>query len=184
MKKAGNAGFTLIEIMVVIAITAILLLIGIPSMRAMAERNAVAGHVNALVGSITLARAEAIKRNTPVVICRSTNAETADPPTCASSGTGWQSGWIVFMERSGTGTQYQPSQGDVLLRVQGALTDSGGIEQNKFIKLQFRSTGLLSTGNSQFTFNSASLTSNQQRRVCVAMTGRARLIDNDTDLCQ
>lgn len=183
MKKIAHAGFTLIEVMVVIAITGILLLIGIPSMKSMIERNAVANQVNSFVGSVTLARAEAIKRNASVVMCRSTNAETTNP-ICASSGTEWKSGWIVFMDRGGSGAQYQPGNGDVLLRVQGDLTDSGGIVQNKAAKLQFRSTGVLSSGTSQFTFNSASLTANQQRRVCIAMTGRARLIDNDTELCE
>lgn len=183
MKKSGACGFTLIETMVVIAITAILALIAMPSLKSMVERNAVSGQVNGLIGAITLARAEAIKRNATVIVCRSENAETSDTPTCAGSGTDWKSGWIVFMDRGGTGDQYQPAQGDVLLRVQGTLTDSGGIEQKKFGKLKFRNTGLLQSGASQFTFNSASLTSSQQRRVCVSMAGRTRLIDNDADLC-
>ena len=183
MKKSGDSGFTLIEMMVVIAITAILALIAMPSMKSMMERNAISGQVNSLIGTLTLARAEAIKRNAPVIGCRSVNADTTDSPTCAGSGADWKSGWIVFMDRGGTGDQYQPVQGDVLLRVQGEFTNSGGIEQNGFRKLKFRNTGLLSEGASQFTFNSASLTSSQQRRVCVSMAGRTRLIDNDTDLC-
>ena len=179
----NSGGFTLIEVMVVVSITAILLTLAIPSMQNLIERNAIAGQVNAFIGSATLARSEAIKRNAPVVMCRSNNAESSATPSCAASGTDWKSGWIVFMDRGGTGDQYQPAQGDVLLRVQGTLTDSGGIEQKKFGKLKFRNTGLLQSGASQFTFNSASLTSSQQRRVCVSMAGRTRLIDNDTDLC-
>ena len=88
------------------------------------------------------------------------------------------------MDRGGTGDQYQPIQGDVLLRVQGEFTNSGGIEQNGFGKLKFRNTGLLSEGASQFTFNTVALTASQQRRVCVLITGRTRLIDNDTDTCE
>lgn len=183
MKKVGASGFTLIEVMVVVSITAILLTLGIPSMRSLIERNAVSGQVNAFIGSATLARSEAIKRNANVVMCRSANADTTDTPTCTNSGTDWKSGWIVFLDRNADG-QFQLAQGDVVLRVQGAHTDSGGIEQNAFRKLRFRNTGLLSTGASQFTFNSVSLTADQQRRICVLITGRARLIDNAIDQCE
>ena len=117
-----------------------------------------------------------------VVMCRSTNADSTDTPSCAGSGTDWQSGWIVFLDRTADG-QFQLAQGDVVLRVQGAFTDSGGILQNAFRRLQFRNTGLLSTGASQFTFNAVSGKPSQQRRICVLITGRVRLIDNDTDLC-
>ena len=47
MKKTGTSGFTLIEMMVVISITAILVALAIPSMRDMAERNAIAGQTQA-----------------------------------------------------------------------------------------------------------------------------------------
>ena len=183
MKKVGARGFTLVEVMVVISITAILLTLAIPSMQNLIERNAIAGQVNAFIGSATLARSEAIKRNAPVVMCRSNNAESSATPSCAASGTDWKSGWIVFLDRNANG-QFNLAQGDVVLRVQGAYADSGGIMQNGFQKLQFRNTGLLSTGASQFTFNTVALTASQQRRVCVGITGRTRLIDNDTDLCE
>ena len=185
MRRRSNRNtmaFTLIEMMVVISITAILVALAIPSMRDMAERNAIAGQTNSFVGAATLARSEAIKRNASVVMCRSTNADSTDTPSCAGSGTDWQSGWIVFLDRNADG-QFQLAQGDVVLRVQGAFTDSGGILQNAFRRLQFRNTGLLSTGASQFTFNAVSGKPSQQRRICVLITGRVRLIDNDTDLC-
>jgi Tfp pilus assembly protein FimT len=75
------------------------------------------------------------------------------------------------------------SSGDVLLRVQGAITDTGGIAQNTFSKLTFRPTGLMSTGASTFTFNSRSQNSARLRRVCTTLSGRTRLIDNPTDTC-
>lgn len=175
-------GFTLIEMMVTIAIAVILLTLGVPSMKSMIERNAIANQVNAFTGSVIAARSEAIKRNAPVVVCRSDNAETSSSPSCATSGTDWKGGWIVFLDRDDN-QKFNASAGDVLLRIQGNFSNSGGIEQNSFNKLQFRNTGLLKNGASQFTFNTISLTANQQRRVCVSFTGRTRLIDNDTDLC-
>ena len=176
-------GFTLIEMMVTIAIAVVLLTLGVPSMKSMIERNAIANQVNAFIGSVITARSEAIKRNAPVVVCRSDNAETSSSPSCASSGTDWKGGWIVFLDRDDD-KKFDASKGDVLLRVQGNFSNSGGIEQKTPLKkLQFRNTGLLSSGASQFTFNTVALTSDQQRRVCVSFTGRTRLIDNSTDIC-
>lgn len=185
-KRSLSRGFTLIELMVTISIGAILMTLGVPMMRNLIERNAVSGQVNSFVGAVQLARSEAIKRGIQVVVCRSANAETSNTPTCAASGTGWESGWIVFATRDTASPQMSWTSGDsdVLLRVQGAITDSGGIEQNAFRKLVFRPTGLMSAGASQMTFNSKSLTSSQQRRVCVTMAGRTRVINNSTDTCE
>ncbi|WP_371327002.1 GspH/FimT family pseudopilin [Polaromonas sp. YR568] len=170
--------------MVTVTVGAILLSIGLPMMRNFLERNAVAGQLNSFISAINLARSEAIKRGTPVVICRSVDAAASNQPTCAGSGTGWESGWIVFVDRDGNSQMNSGSTAsDVLLRVQGTVTDTGGIEQNVFRKLVFLPTGLMRSGASQFTFNSQSLSSNQQRRVCVTMSGRTRLINNPVDLC-
>lgn len=183
-KRSLCRGFTLIELMVTISIGVILMTMGVPMMRNLIERNAVAGHVNSFVGAVQLARSEAIKRGISVVVCRSANAETSSTPTCAASGTGWESGWIVFADRDiNDQMNWASGSSDVLLRVQGVINDSGGIEQNAFRKLVFRPTGLMSAGASQITFNSRSLASSQQRRVCVTMAGRTRVINNSTDTC-
>lgn len=175
-------GFTLVEMMVTITIAVILLALGVPSMKSMIERNAISNQVNAFIGSVIVARAEAIKRNASVVVCRSNNAETSSTPSCTTSGTDWKSGWIVFLDRDDN-KNFDASKGDVLVRVQGNFSNSGGIEQNSFGKLQFRNTGVLGSGWTSFAFNTVTLTSSQQRRVCVSSTGRTRLIDNSTDTC-
>jgi type IV fimbrial biogenesis protein FimT len=177
-----SRGFTLVEMMVTVSITIILLSVGVPMMRDLMESNTIASHVNSFVGASNLARSEAIKRGVPVVICRSDNP-SADVPSCASSGTEWQSGWIVFTDRDADNQLDFGATGEVLLRVQDAITDTGGISQNTFSKLVFRPTGLLSSGASQFTFQSRSLNSTQQRRVCISLSGRIRLIRNSTDTC-
>lgn len=181
MKKRAQSGFTLIEFMVVIAIAAVLLTVGIPSMKYLIERNAVNGHVSMLIGDVTLARSEAIKRNAPVIMCVSVGADTSSTPDCAASGD-WKSGWLVFVHR-GSGSSFAPNSGDVLLRAQGALSDSGGITQTGTGVLVFRNTGLLSSGASTITFKSASQATNQQQRVCISMTGRTRRLDRGTDTC-
>ncbi|MEG0920754.1 MAG: GspH/FimT family protein [Comamonas sp.] len=182
MNKSIPIGFTLIETMIVIAIIAILAMIGMPAMKSMVERNAVAGQVNSMIGALTIARSEAIKRNASVVMCRSADAEITSTPKC-STGSNWESGWLVFVDRDGN-RQFSAANGDVLLRVQGEFKDSGGISQyGRAITLVFRGTGILQSNPTGFTFASVSQTSSQQRKVCVGKTGRARSTRDDMDFC-
>src|SRR6185369_496626 len=90
--SAADAGFTMIELMVTIAIMAILAAIAAPSFNEAILSNKLAGYANNFVASAQLARSEAVKRNKPVRICRSANGTS-----CATSGT-WRQGWIVFSD--------------------------------------------------------------------------------------
>lgn len=81
-------GATLLELIVVLAVSAILLTIAIPGFSALFHSNRLTGTTNALVASLHLARSEAIKRSSRVVMCPSSGG------TCAAGG--WQQGWLVF----------------------------------------------------------------------------------------
>jgi type IV fimbrial biogenesis protein FimT len=85
-------GFTLVEMLIAMALVAILLTIGIPSFRFVTNSNRIAGEINGLLGDMQFARSEAIKEGQPVTICVST-----DQATCATgaNANAWQSGWIV-----------------------------------------------------------------------------------------
>jgi len=91
MNKLNACGFTLIELMVGVAVLAIALGAGVPSMSEFIKNSRLAAQTNDLLASLHLARTEAIKRNARVTLCRS-----ADATTCAPPGTGWEIGWVVF----------------------------------------------------------------------------------------
>jgi len=106
-------GFTIIELMITIAIAALLLTLGVPALQDMVRNNRMVSQTNNLVSDIQLARGEAIKRNTQVAMCRSNDLDTT--PTCGGSAQDWTTGWLVFADANGNGT-YE-SAGDTLLRV-------------------------------------------------------------------
>jgi prepilin-type N-terminal cleavage/methylation domain-containing protein len=91
-----RAGFTLVEILVVLAISAILLAVAVPSFQSMKASASNAEAANALIGAVDLARSEAVRAAGNVTVCRSTNVN-APLPDCAGAGD-WADGWIIFID--------------------------------------------------------------------------------------
>ena len=85
----SNRGFTLIEMMVTIAVAAMLLMIAVPSFRNASLSSQLRSAANDFIASSNFARSEAIKRGSAVTLCVST-----DGSTCAAGG--WEQGWIVL----------------------------------------------------------------------------------------
>lgn len=115
-------GFTLIELVVAIAVAAILVTIAVPSFRTTILNNRRAAAANDFVGAVTYARSIALSRHTPVTVCRS-NSVTAASPSCGG-GSGWETGWIVFVDNNGSGTAGVIDSGEDILRLHEALTGS------------------------------------------------------------
>ncbi len=80
--RTRDAGFTLLELIVTIAVASIILGIAVPSFRAMSINNRLATQANDIVGAINLARSEAIKRNRSVSLCR---VRDGNDTTCETS---------------------------------------------------------------------------------------------------
>jgi type IV fimbrial biogenesis protein FimT len=109
-----QTGFTVTELMVVVAIVAILMGIGVPSYRYITNSYRMSAEVNGLLGDLQYARSEAIKEGQTVTVCVSTNLTA-----CAAGNTNWANGWIVFSDLNASATV---DPGDTVLRVQSAFT--------------------------------------------------------------
>ncbi|MEO8137742.1 MAG: GspH/FimT family pseudopilin [Betaproteobacteria bacterium] len=140
----AQPGFTLIELMVVIAIAAILLIVGIPSFQAIINSNRLTSAANEMVAAIQTARADAIRYNKRTEVCLSLNSNTANP-TCAPDNTTTAKGWIVFVDLDKSGAY---NVGDRLLRVANvheAVTVIASPALINGTKVVFRSDGLART---------------------------------------
>ncbi len=131
--QARSQGFSLVQLMITVALVGILTGLAIPSYKYITNTNRIANEINGLLGDFQYARFAAIKTGQPVTVCSSANP-AASPPTCAVS-TNWAQGWIVFNDTAGTG-QYAGAEG--VLRVGQALggtdtlvTDIAGITFNR-----------------------------------------------------
>jgi len=124
-KPMHNRGFTLVELMVTVAIVGILTSVGVPSFIEMINQNRATSLANELAASLNLARSEAIKRGLQVSICKSANISdsvTAANVLCSTAtSTSWKNGWLIFVDNKGTpGTyDYNASQplSDTLLKI-------------------------------------------------------------------
>lgn len=103
-------GFTLIEVMVVVAVTAILAALAAPSFIDTFRRYRVDAMRENLNTSISLARIEAIRRGGQTVIRRSTGC-----PTTLSGTNDWSCGWTVFFDANTDGA-FVAADGDILIQ--------------------------------------------------------------------
>ncbi len=127
-RASTQAGFTLIELMVVIAIIAIISLIGVPGYQALIRSNNITSATNNLMGALQLARSEAAIRRLKVTVCPST-----DGATC-SGGNNWNSGGLVILTTAGTILRAIPP-------TDGGVTITG-------TKIDYRGDGSSQTGGS------------------------------------
>ena len=179
-------GFTLTELMVTVAVAGVLAMMAVPSMRSFVQNNRLSSASNDLLRSFNLARTEAIKHQTNVVVCA-----VADPtlavPQCSY---GAFKGWIVFQDRNFT-WQF-PNDGQPIFERHVLLDSSVTVKTDKDGIEMYLATGFASptaakrpTGNivlCDIRGNQMVGTNSVERAVLITASGRARVSATSTDV--
>jgi type IV fimbrial biogenesis protein FimT len=134
------SGFTLVELIVVMAIAALMARYALSSFSLSTSKYRMQGELNALVGDIQYARAEAMREGLPASICASTNGVS-----CAPSSVSWDTGWIVFSDPNGNGAV--DGSGDLILKAQKSFNNGDTFTTPGNFTFTFNRLGLLQNGN-------------------------------------
>ena len=175
-RKAGllcdQAGYTLVELLVVMALGTILLSIAVPSMTAMLNTQRANAAGSSFLASLNLARAEAIKRNARVVLCKS-----ASGLSCDLTG-GWNQGRITFHDVNNNAALDADEQ---VIERQGAMPEglslTGNTQVANYVSYSASGSAKLITGAFQAGTFTACLTpasSADVQQIVLSSTGRAR----------
>jgi type IV fimbrial biogenesis protein FimT len=162
------AGFSMMELLSVIAIMAILTTLAAPSYRNVINSNRASAEVNSLVGALEAARAAAIEQGQPVTVCPS-----LDRHTCWANSVAWNKGWLIFVDQNSNAAK---DTEDPLLMAQAPFsspTDTfqadPGVYAVTFNREGF-ATNLPSTSSGYVTFTLHTQPQNPQWTRCVQLT--------------
>ena len=163
------AAFTLVELVVALAIAALLAAVALPAFSDWLGAYQLANHAKHLAESMTRARTEAIRRGHRVNLCKS-----PDQHHCATQGS-WDAGFVVFVDVNHDG---RIDKDEPLLGIEGRAPNGITIEANRPLDdyVSYTSLGQARMLNGALQMGTFTFCLKGQRalRVVLANSGRVR----------
>jgi type IV fimbrial biogenesis protein FimT len=175
-----SKGFTLLELIIIIAILGITTALAVPGLREMISNNRIQSNASDFVAALQFAKAEAVARVNPVTLCKSANLTD-----CAADGD-WQQGWIVFSDDNGDAVV--GADDEVLLNheaLNANITFGGTAGVTDSITLRPSGTSSITTVEVLIICDDRGFDSNS-RGILVTITGRGSVMkaaDTDETTC-
>ena len=164
-----DSGFTLIELMIAVALVAILLATAVPALDDFTNDARQTGAINDFISSIHIARNTAITTNSRVTMCASASGANCEAAS-------WDSGWIVFADLNSNGSL---DAGETIASASAAVDDLN-IQSGEFpAALMYRPNGRAMTN--ALTGNSGEFTvcdyrgAEHAKVILVELSGRPRM---------
>ncbi|HYR01239.1 MAG TPA: GspH/FimT family pseudopilin [Casimicrobiaceae bacterium] len=171
------AGVTLVELVIGLALAALLACVALPVYSDWIADYQVLNHAQKLAGTLNVARTEAVKQGRHVNLCKS-----ADLRDCATAG-GWEEGYIVHVDGDRDGAV---DAGERALRVEGPATQGITIRGNRpvadYVSYTSLGTTRLLRGGLQMGTFTVCRSGRRAVDVVLAHSGRAR-VQKSATLC-
>ena len=175
VRATGQRGFTAIELMVVLAITAILTALAAPSFKLLIERWRVRDTTETMITTLYFARAEAIKQGGQIGIQKI--PKTVPGCTLANTNEEWGCGWFVFQDSNGDG-KWQASEAK--LQTFTTPPNINVIHKSGGVSIKVDRYGMMSGLNAKgfiFAPEPDGISSPVTRGICMSSGGRIKVIE-------
>ena len=163
-----SKGFTLTELLIVLALAAILATLAAPNFRDFVRSTRMTSEANSLVLGLNLARSESVKRGRRVNL------------SSASGDEFWTTGWAMYEDTDADGTQ---DGGEPSIRVGEGMDPPLTLEEtvNSASFISYQSSGVLSVSPATRAFDLCESDRNGEtgRQITISVTGRVSIADFD-----
>jgi type IV fimbrial biogenesis protein FimT len=168
IKSFYNKGLTFIELMMVLAVVSVMIASAAPNMIDFVLNNRTATQINEFQATLSLARNEAIKRNSNITVCQSSSGTD-----CSGY---WQDGWIIFVDTNIDGSV---DEGEKILRVHGEILEGNTLVSSQS-RVIYAKNGIARSGSNGAFIFCDSRGADSSKGVVLGPSGRARIAtDND-----